>query len=58
MSSLFKWHNFSVQLLGKALFQRKHYSNIEYCFVMLAMISFDVLKRCSCPLFINIVGES
>ena len=42
MSSLFKWHNFSVQILGKFLFQRKHYSNIECCFVTMAMISFDV----------------
>ena len=58
MSSLFKSHNFSVQILGKFLFQRKYYSNIECCFVTLAMISFHVLKLFSCPLFINIVRES
>ena len=58
VSSLFKWHNFSVQILGKFLFQREHYSTIECCFGTLAMISFDVLKLFSCPLFINIVRES
>ena len=58
MSPLFKWHNFSLQLLGKVLFKRKHYSTSAYCFVALAMISFDVYKRCSCPLFINLVRES
>ena len=58
MSSLFIWNNFSIQLLGKFLFQRKHYSNIERCFVTLAIISFDVIKRCSYPLCIKIVRES
>ena len=57
MSSLFKWHNFSVQILGKFLFQRKHYSNIECCFVTLAMISFVFLKLFACPLFINILRD-